>query len=160
PCVLRMKLARCAILLFASPALAQSFTGLGAPSPGSSEASGLSADGLTAVGWTSTSLATPLAFRWTAQTGRVSLPLPSGYSGSYAPAASADGSFIAGYLTRTDGYTMAVRWSGAAAPQPLGTLPGGPLGSAAIAISRSGLVVVGTSDYDFQYGPRHAFRWM
>jgi probable HAF family extracellular repeat protein len=148
-----------AILALASPVCAQSFTGLGTPAGGYSEADGLSADGLTAVGWHFSPLA-PLAFRWTAQSGRVSLPLAATYTSSYASGASADGSAIAGYLEKPGGYTMAVRWVGGAAPQLLGALPGGVLGSAAIGVSRNGLIVVGTSDHDFAFGPRHAFRWM
>ncbi|HXV36586.1 MAG TPA: PEP-CTERM sorting domain-containing protein [Myxococcota bacterium] len=62
-------------------------------------------------------------------------------------AISADGSYIVGSYTDTDGFSIAMRWNitGTDPPEDLGELPSGAIGSEAHATSADGSAVVGES---------------
>ena len=99
----------------AAPATGGTFQGLG-DLPGGvffSEAAGVSADGVTVVGFGNSSLGLG-AFRWTPSEGMVGLgDLPGGSYASRAFAVSADGSTIVGRGVSASG-PEAFRWTGAA----------------------------------------------
>jgi probable HAF family extracellular repeat protein len=120
----------------ATPADAQPMVGLGSLSGGVSEATGVSADGSTVVGWSYYDLlGNGEAFRWTAATGMVglgTLPNPgTPYIGSFATGVSADGSTVvgSGYAISPDFSNSSVEafiWTPATGLVGLGGLPGAP----------------------------------
>jgi probable HAF family extracellular repeat protein len=111
-----------------------------------SEAFGVSADGSTVVG-VSSSEAGYEAFRWTSADGMVGLGFLPGSSDSYGGAVSADGATVVG------GSGEAFRWTSGGGMVGLGFLPGGS-NSYASAISADGSTVVGSSEV-----PVEAFLW-
>src|SRR5262245_40244326 len=111
--------------------------------PGDSEAYGISADGRIIVGWLFFQQSLGVPYRWTAETGMVSLGAPPGFAGGYAYAISADGSTIVGSAGGGSA-GHAFRWTQAGGMQDLGVLPG-TLGCTARAVSADGSVVVGRS---------------
>jgi probable HAF family extracellular repeat protein len=150
-----------AALVLASPVVAQSFMGLGVPAGSSPAAYGyaLSAGGAFAVG-AQNSNSNNRAFFYTAASGRAVLPIPAGFVNSYASGVSSNGAVIVGTVQHAGGDGIAARWiSPSSPPQLVGTLAGG-LYSSAAAVSRSGLVVVGASDFNASFGPQHAYRWI
>jgi len=122
----------------------------------SSHARGVSGDGHTIVGWSSTNNGDS-AFRWTMESGIVGLGgLPNGDGASNARAISADGSTIVGWAPNDLG-TEAFRWTAEAGMVGLGDLPGGNYMGAAFAVSGDGSVIVGQSDSSF--GMSESFIW-
>jgi uncharacterized membrane protein len=119
-----------------------------------SQAYGVSADGSTIVGQSSSANGAE-AFRWTAAGGMQPLgDLPGGplYFESVAYGISADGSTIVGYGTSGIG-RKAVRWTAAGGMQPLGDNIGFPVDHYSRGVSADGSTIVG-----FRYG-QGAFRW-
>ncbi len=117
---------------------------------------GISADGSVIVG--SIGVLTFTAWRWTASTGPVQLPMPGGFDSSGAAAVSGDGQVVVGMATREHGpcpgSTWAVqydagawRWSAATGVQKLQALSGYAK-SKAIALSGSGVMALGASFND------------
>ncbi len=143
-----------------------SFTGLGfLPEDGTgpiSEALGISADGSTVVGWSTSNSRQPSltieAFRWTSDTGMVGLGhLDRRYAFIYlseARSVSADGSTAVGYsLSRIAPPNFeAVRWTTGTGIESLHIHSA--LDSFANAISDDGSTIVGYREVD-----REAFRW-
>ena len=126
-----------------------------------STAFGVSTDGSTIVGINSSG-----AFRWTQETGTVTLGgFPNESGGGLAVDASADGSVVAGSSTRhlqgsTSEFTEACIWTESNGIVGLGSLADNPvkvLLSEAAAISGNGQVVVGQSCDDLGY--EHPFIW-
>jgi probable HAF family extracellular repeat protein len=123
-----------------------------------SHAIGMSADGMTVVGygsgpWAQFIQIEPDAFRWTQVTGMLAIPvaansLPTGRKDSYANGASADGSYITGYiLSESTGDTEAFRWNSTSQTSiAMGDLPGGQYRSRGNNISADGGVVVGVAN--------------
>lgn len=91
------------------------------------------------------------AFRWTPQTGMVSLGTLPGYNLSVARAVSADGSVVVGWCEGPS--IRAFRWTAQTGMVNIGTLPGAS-GSIANAVSADGSVVVGISDGAFRWTAR------
>lgn len=114
--------------------------------PERSSASGVSGDGLTIVGST-----TSRAYRWTQAGGFQSLGTLPGSSFSTAVAVNGDGSAVVGHATLGPG-EVAIRWTESGGMQSLGNL--GPAGtsSTALAVSADGETVLGNS-------AGRAFRW-
>jgi probable HAF family extracellular repeat protein len=174
--MLRNSLSRPAIMavvagLAASPALAQSFTGLGDLPGGTfdSEAWGVSADGSTVVGASiiagNALFGTTFgAFRWTAATGMVDIYDLGFIIGSVCRAygVSADGSVVVGaaaHGTLSPTYTNAFVWTQATGTIEVGDLPGGASGQndgVGRGVSTDGLVMAGSGESD--NGPE-AFRY-
>jgi probable HAF family extracellular repeat protein len=129
------------------PACVATFTPLGDLAGGTfaSYANDVSADGNVVVGY-SFAASGYEAFRWTAETGIVSLGGPS----TSAAAVSADGRVVVGF--HKDG-AEAMRWTAETGIIGLGHLAQGSLASQAQDVSADGSVVVG---YDASGG---AFRW-
>ncbi|MBB5054270.1 putative HAF family extracellular repeat protein [Afipia massiliensis] len=131
----------------------------------SSNASAISADGTTIVGYVGDPPSGGFSYQamyWTAATGMVglgSLPTAPGQN-SFANAASANGSVIVGNaVADSAGNYHAFRWTQATGMQDLGTLPGG-VWSSASAVSADGAIVAGISnDAPLNTGPMFAFRW-
>jgi probable HAF family extracellular repeat protein len=97
------------------------------------------------------------AFRWTSDSGTVTLdghPL-SGSSGAYG--VNADGSVVVGFSNSATG-AEAFRWTSDGGMVGLGLLPG-HVYSEARGVSGDGSVVVGVSDSDDNFGNGEAFRW-
>lgn len=119
------------------------FRGLGfVPGGSSSTPRGTSANGAVVVGqsWVSDHYE---AYRWSAETGMVSLgDLPSGLVDSTAWAASADGSIVVG--RGAAGTDRAFRWTTSAGMVALPDLPGGGTASRAEGVSADGNVIVGS----------------
>lgn len=119
-----------------------------------SQAWGISADGLTIVGVSASSIGTQ-ATRYTAAEGMVGLGKPAGATYGRAVAASANGSVIVGYNTFNDG-DHAFRWTAAEGMIDLGVLAG-DTSSRATAASADGSFVVGQSTLGFNES--RAFIW-
>ena len=120
------------------------FQGLGSLSAGgTSQASDVSADGTTVVGFSAATQGGE-AFRWTANEGMVSLgELPGlGSHDSRAAGVSADGEVVVG--SSRNG-RQAFRWTADEGMVGLGGLPGGRTRSSARATTGDGAVVVGLS---------------
>jgi uncharacterized membrane protein len=125
------------------------FTGLGklAADDTGSRAAAVSADGSTIVGASHAQnehgvIYRMTPFRWTAETGMVSLGALPGATHAQANDVSGNGSVVVGRATinRT---IEAFRWTEATGLQALGQLPGGRHVSDALAVSANGNVVVG-----------------
>ena len=129
----------------------------GSGSPTYSDANGISADGLVVVGRASSATGVD-AFRWTVETGIVSLGSLPGGSGSIAEEVSGDGSVIVGWgaSPESGSNVEAFRWTAETGMVGLGDLPGDYFNSRAYGVSGDGAVVVGRSSAD--PGPE-AFRW-
>ncbi len=129
----------------------------GSDSPIYSDANGISADGSVVVGRASSATGVD-AFRWTVETGIVSLGSLPGGSGSIAEEVSGDGSVIVGWGDSPDSGSNveAFRWTAETGMVGLGDLPGDYFISKAYGVSGDGAVVVGWSSAD--PGPE-AFRW-
>ena len=137
------------------------FQGIGVP-PGDVHPFSLpervSADGSVVVGRAWSDVEGGFSFRWTAETGLVSLgTLPGGSSGA-ADDVSADGSVVVGRAGSPESSpnVQAYRWTEATGMVGLGDLPGGFFISGASGASGDGSVVVGGSDAE--PGP-DGFRW-
>lgn len=100
-------------------------------------ASAVSANGDVVVGWSDTGAGFD-AFRWTPNTGMVSL----GRASQFAYGVSRDGSVVVGSYLTDNLRERAFRWTEAQGLQDLGTLPGGDT-SVAYSISADGQVIVG-----------------
>ena len=128
---------------------------------GNSTANGVSADGLVVVGRSSTSSSGTRAFRWSQGTAMVQLNAPdeADTSISEAFAASADGSYVAGYASIiSTGTTRALRWDSTGAAIDLGDLTSDNSGiSYARGISDDGTIIVGTATNDA--GDTRGFIW-
>ncbi len=152
-------------------AKAASFQGLGDLPGGTfgSRALGVSADGLTVVGWSSITSGNE-AFHWTSGGGMVGLgDLPGSSFLSIAYGISADGSTVVGQGKSALGFE-AFRWkdlngNGLIDPNEtldthpefgLGDLPGGSFSSKAYGVSADGLIVVGMGT---SASGTEAFRW-
>ena len=119
---------------------------------------GVSADGLVVIGKGRPAGGGLDPFRWTQETGAVSLGgLPLG-SGGFAWGVSADGAVVVGEggSPKSSPNTQAFRWTAETGMVGLGDLPGGWFSSRAFAVSGDGSVVAGLS----HTGSIHeAFRW-
>ena len=117
---------------------------------------GLSGDGSTVVGFSS-SASREEAFRWREADGLLGLgDLQGAAFRSRAFAASEDGSVVVGDGESSPGRRQAFRWTASGGMQGLGFLPGGWFESVARATSAFGDVVVGQSRTD---SGEEAFRW-
>ena len=118
---------------------------------------GVSADGLVVVGWGFSDAGID-AFRWTAETGVVSLGALPGGAGGQAEGVSADGSVIVGRAGSPESSpnTQAFRWTAETGMIGLGDLPGAWFQSMAEGVSADGSIVVGMSQSD---NGLEAFRW-
>jgi probable HAF family extracellular repeat protein len=97
------------------------------------------------------------AFRWTAETGAVSLgDLDGGEFRSVATGVSARGDIVVGAGASADTNWEAFRWTAETGMVGLGDLPGGRVASAAEAVSADGRVIVGGGSVE---GGGVAFRW-
>lgn len=106
------------------------------------EATAISADGSTIVGWGTGSTTGVTAFRAAGGAAMTSLgDLTGGRVFSEALAVSADGSVVVGRSESTNGLE-AFRWT-SAGMAALGDLPGGPFQSTATGVSGDGQIVVG-----------------
>lgn len=153
-----------AALLPTVGAYAADFQGLGmlpgGASPGSyrSSAGGISADGSTVVGLSTSANAGQYteAFRWTAAGGMVGLGGFSGYpTNSVAAGVSANGQVVALTAKVGSNMTNAGRWTSGTAIS-IGDLPGGDSHSYAGAISANGGAIVGAGT---TASGMEAFRW-
>lgn len=107
--------------------------------------SGISADGSVIVGTGFNEVGPPVAFRWTAETGMITLGDLTGSQASRSDlASSADGATIVGQHRSPSGLE-AFRWTGTEGMVGLGDLPPGDIDSRAYAVSADGGIVVGTS---------------
>lgn len=125
------------------------------PGHNSSYANAVSADGTIVVG-RSGSNSSNRAFRWTAQTGMVSLGTLNNQGTSSAIGISADGSTITGSSA-----ARAFRWTASTGMQNLGSLPGYP-SAQGNKVSRDGSIIVGfSSGFSSSLGSNVArpFRW-
>jgi len=111
------------------------------PGTTSSTAYGVSDDGSVVAGLSGDIT----AFRWTQETGMLALPVIAGTTSSTAYGVSGDGSVVVGYNAPEVGNSIAVKWTGNAAPQRLADLQGVMSGSVAKAVNADGSVVVGQS---------------
>ena len=139
------------VLLAAVPENVSTFEPLGwlTPQVNLSYARGISPDGTVIVGYSvlaGDSQALP--FRWTRQTGMVSLGLPADASDAYATAVNADGSVVVGECTLSNVMNgrEAWRWSSASGFVRLGDFEGGNIGSGAVGVSDDGATVIGTGN--------------
>ena len=127
------------VLLLAAPATAAEFAGLGDLSGGTfhSQAQGVSDDGNVVVGgsFVGGGFSSSMPFRWTQETGMVSLPKLSGAGYSAAYAVSADGSVVAGKSH------SAFRWTENQGTVNLGSLGNANTMGAAHGVSADGSVV-------------------
>jgi len=119
---------------------------------GIGEARDASADGSTIVGWRYTSRRMP--FVWTAATGVVDLPLPTGANAGEARAVSDDGSVVVGSMA-IGGQDRAFRWTAATGVVDIGAAGSGR--GEAFGVSADGQVIVGWADLGS--GVSEAFRW-
>lgn len=154
------------ITLFGAPGLVQAvgITALGGlpGGGGGSYGAGISADGNVVVGYASAGNYSQ-AIIWTRSGGMVGLGYMPGatYNGTYAYAASADGTVVVGAGKTTYWTGEAFRWTAATGIVRLGLLPGGSAfpnaNSFANAVSADGAVLVGWSATT--NGSNRAFRW-
>ncbi len=124
------------------------------PSGTFSDATGISSDGSTIVGFADI----PAGYRsfvWTSGGGMVNLGTLAGGSYSSARDVSADGSVVIGYSDSASG-SRAYRWTSGGSMEDLGVLTGGTR-SEGNAVSDDGSVVAGYSTVTG--GDEHAFRW-
>ena len=145
------------IFLIPSLRISASFQGLGNPPGFHSNATDVSADGSTVVGYRA-SLSEGIfeAFRWTASEGIVLLgDLPGGNFHSNAYSVSANGLVVVGRSHSASGYE-AFRWTESEGMIGLGDLPGGGFWSEAHGVSTNGSVVVG---FGQSVSGMEAFRW-
>ncbi len=120
-----------------------------------SQAWGISADGSTVVG-TSSSTSGEEAFRWTDSTGMVGLgDLPGHHTSSHGWAVSADGAVVVGDGISTSGLE-ATRWTSATGMVGIGDLPGANVFAEAFGVSADGSVIVGRGTPN---AGTEAFRW-
>jgi probable HAF family extracellular repeat protein len=111
------------------------------------EASAVSADGATIVGFDISVGVAVRAFRWTQAGGMQAIgDLPGGQIQSYANDVSADGSVIVGNSATEFTDQEAFRWTQAGGMVALGDLPGGEFRSDATAVSADGSVIVGRAN--------------
>jgi uncharacterized membrane protein len=103
---------------------------------------GMSSDGSVVAGWASQISATK-AFRWTHQTGVVTLGALPGESNANALGISADGSTIIGFSNGLTG-TRACKWIGLGPAESLGELPDSQ-STIAYSVSGDGSIIVGTA---------------
>lgn len=159
---MKVQLALAASLCFGSMASAATFSTVPVPAAltGGGGIVGVSADGLAVYGRASGQYSN-VSFRWTQQTGSVSIP--DGYTGPaqdpyrFALAVSGDGATLAGQRGPTS-YVEAYRWNSSGGATGLGFLPGSSFGySTANAISYDGSVIVGSGTNGS--GSGEAFRW-
>lgn len=153
------------ILTLAAP-LAQAgpfFMGLGDLPGGDffSQATGVSADGSTVVGYSASANGGGVeAFRWTETGGMVGLgDLPGGTYFSDAFGISADGSTVVGVSSSINSDFEAFRWTEAGGMVSLGDLPGGVFSSIAYGVSGDGSTVVGSSSSSANGGNGEPFLW-
>ncbi len=127
----------------------------------SSTARAVSADGLTVVGWSGSTLGTE-AFLWrepaaAVDGGMIGLgELPGGKSGSSAWGVSPEGGVVVGASISDVADPEAFRWSASTRMLGLGDLPGGLADSLAHGASQSGHVIVGRGSTDLGVA---AFVW-
>lgn len=147
-------------LALSIPAHAVSLQGLGDLPGGSftSQANGVSADGSTVVGSSSSTQGTE-AFSWRAGTGMLGLgDLPGGTFSSTARAVSANGSVVVGSSSSAQG-TEAFKWTAGTGMVGLASYFPEPRSySEATGVSADGSVIVGTSYPEPQYSQFAAFR--
>src|SRR4029450_1047176 len=105
-----------------------------------SQATGVSSDGQTVVGYASSGCTFAHAFRWQESGGMVDLGSTGQGRSSRGLGVSADGSVVVGDQTAADGFNQGARWVGGR--QELMTGPEGPAGSA-MAANHDGSIVVG-----------------
>lgn len=127
--------------------------------PYTSRATGLSANGGTAVGF-STGVNFVPGFTWTADGGRYDFGLEAGVPDiSAAWGVSGDGATVVGGARDFDQTRHAAyRWRGPGTFESLGTLPGGE-GSFGVDADLTGSVIVGRAYIGLQEQQRQAFRW-
>lgn len=148
----------------AAAAIPPTITSLGIL-PGASEsqsttATGVSADGLTVVGYGNVP-GGYRAFRWTRTGGMTVLPVLPGANEGGASAVSADGMTVAGYSRRLSGGTAAVRWPSSGVLENLGTFNSAAYGEnfRSLSISQDGTAIVGTLDMPSPAGGTRGFLW-
>ncbi|CAG0993371.1 hypothetical protein PHYC_02422 [Phycisphaerales bacterium] len=143
------------LLVCCAGTIAQTFT-LVPPAAGGSgtRVYGVSADGSTAAGYSSTDPLT--AFQWTQAGGRNDFgALPGMPQNTLAYAISGDASTVAGSWWNGEDRPTAYRWSPSGGFESLGRLPGAEY-STARGVSGNGSVVVGLNEYG---SGGLAFRW-
>jgi probable HAF family extracellular repeat protein len=148
--LMRMTLAA-VLLQYPGGAIGAVFTPLGDLPGGAfvSSANAVSADGQVVVGHSFTASGRE-AFRWTVETGMVSLGAPN----TSAEATNFDGTVIVG--SHKNG-AEAMRWTAETGIVGLGHLTPESIGSQAQGVSADGSVIVGFNAYSV--GHREAFRW-
>jgi uncharacterized membrane protein len=136
--------------------LATGWVGLGDLPGGDtfSQALGISADGVTLVGWGSSDLGFE-SVRWVAGVAAAMGDLPGGAFQGAAAAASGDGAVIVGTGTSAEG-AQAYRWTAATGMLPLGDLAGGAFESEPFAMTPDATVIVGEGASG---NGVEAFRW-
>lgn len=147
------------LVWLAAPVVAQTAGGMvkvDVPASGQSHASGISADGAVAVGWTEYAQGVTRAFRWTQASGAQDLGTLAGGAVWTAPSVSADGAVVVG-AERVPAYggPRAYRWTASTGMQDLGTLGG--QNARAHDVNADGSVVVGQAQD--ASGAFRAFRW-
>jgi probable HAF family extracellular repeat protein len=105
-----------------------------------SQATGVSRDGQTVVGFAWSGCTSARAFRWQESGGMVDLGSTVQGRSSRALGVSADGMIVVGDQTTSEGFSQGARWAGGR--QELMTGPEGPAGSA-MAANHDGSIVVG-----------------
>jgi probable HAF family extracellular repeat protein len=127
---------------------------------GYSDALGVSADGATVVGGSTSAAGFQHAFRWTQSGGMADLGTLGNASGtSYGLATNTDGSVVVGQSVEASGAdTHAFRWTASGGMVDLGTIGGVAGPSAAFAVDSAGDEVVGYSAFGSGSTP-HAFLW-
>jgi probable HAF family extracellular repeat protein len=121
---------------------------LGTLGGGSSEATGVSADGSVVVGWATNAAGQERAFRWRAEGGMQNLGTLLFGGSSWASAVSADGSVVVGWAYNAAGLPRAFRWTASGGMEDLNTtyanlLTNGSVLYSANAISPDGRYIVG-----------------
>ncbi len=119
---------------------------------------GVSYDGSTVVGWSQSNIfgqSIYQAFRWTQESGMVSLGTLSPGRQSLANAISGDGRVVVGQSNSERGAEV-FRWTAEDGMVALGDLPGGAFSSQALGVSSDGSVIVGSGTSE---QGTHAFRW-
>jgi probable HAF family extracellular repeat protein len=135
----------------------QGLGALGGTNPTFSEGYGVSANGSTIVGWSTSDEGGARAFREINNSGMQSLGVVSGWSASYGNAVSGDGSTVVGRGFIVGGFlTRAFRWTPGLGMEGLGALPGDNGEAVAYGVNGDGSIVVGESGTGT---PRRAFRW-
>lgn len=125
------------------------------------EATAVSSDGSTVVGFDISIGQSVRAFRWTQASGMVFIgDLSGGLVESYARDVSADGGVVVG-SSSSDLGDQAFRWTQAGGMVALGDLPDGEFASDATAVSADGSIVVGRANIVSPQlgGGSHAFIW-